>query len=66
MSIFLFILIVQNGCQGDGYTLATRDDGQDICYFYMDKDYVKTKRGDHYDLNYVNSKQICEDKVKYS
>ena len=66
-NIFPITLIVQNHCQGDGYTLATRDDGQAVCYFYMDRDYISTtiSSGDD-DFNYAQSKQMCEDKVKYT
>ena len=45
---------VQTNCQGQGYTLATRDDGQPICYFYMNE--VDD------DLDYDQSKQMCADK----
>ena len=54
---------VQTNCQGQGYTLATRDDGQPICYFYMDEDYIRKNRPDHDDdLDYDQSKQMCADK----
>ena len=54
---------VQNNCQGQGYTLATRDDGQPICYFYMDKDYIRKNKPDNDDeLDYEESKQMCADK----
>ena len=64
-NILTITLTVQNHCQGEGYTLVTRDDGQAVCYFYMDRDYISTviNNGDN-DFNYVQSKQMCENKVK--
>ena len=57
---------VQSNCQGQGYTLATRDDGQPICYFYMDGDYIRRKKPDYDDdLDYEQSKQMCADKGNF-
>ena len=62
ITITILIYQVQTNCQGDGYTLATRDDGQSICYFYMDRNYIKKHKPDDNDLNYEQSKQMCADK----
>ena len=57
---FLKIFKVEKQCQGKGYTLATRDDGEPICYFYIDD-----TGGDKY-LDYYQSKAMCEKRGKQS
>ena len=53
---------VEKQCQGEGYTLTTRDDGEPICYYYIDD--VESD-GDKY-LDYYQSKARCEQRGKKS
>ena len=59
---YFYSIEVQNNCQGQGYTLATRDDGQSICYFYMDREYIRLHNPDDDGLDYEQSKKMCTDK----
>ena len=56
------MILVESQCQGPGYSLATRDDGQLICYYYIN-DLSGMADDDNY-LNYEQSKQICEQRGK--
>ena len=51
---------MEKQCQGEGFTLATRDDGEPICYYYIDD--VESD-GDKY-LDYYQSKARCEQRGK--